>query len=98
MPRRGVSYRREMGTHLVRAARLQARLDQRVPGKQFEHGEPRACLAGRQTTERAAFRGPVVPAQRSVDDARARPRVTLDQRQIRPLDLARLDLGAEEAM
>ena len=86
--------RGEVGADLVRAAGLQARLDQGVGRQQLEHLEVGARLARRAAADRPALGGAVVAPQRGVDRPRSRARMALDQRQVVAPHLARLDLRA----
>src|SRR5439155_16310813 len=89
---------REVGADLVGAPGLQTSLDQGIVWQQLEHGEVRARAARCAATNRAALRGPVVPAEGSVNRPGSGARVALDERQVPTPDLPRLDLSRKPAV
>src|SRR5436190_6522104 len=96
--RQGMADRREVGADLVRAAGLQPRLDEGVPGQALDHPEMGARLSGGPTAHRPPRGAPEVAPEGGVDRPRARARLALDQRQVAALHLAPLDLGREAAV
>ena len=86
-----VGDRGEVGADLVRAAGLEASLDEAVGRQRLEHGEVRARRARAAPTHGAALGRPGVAAERGVDRAGARAGSALDQRAVGPVGLAALD-------
>jgi hypothetical protein len=74
-------------TDLVRAARFQADLEQRVLGQRLSHLEVSHGSTRLVGVERAARRHAAVASHRRVDSSRARARMPTHEREVAPLDL-----------
>ena len=83
--------RRQVDADLVRAAGLEADVEQRVPVEQALDLEVRDRLARRVGVERVARRLAAVAADRRLDPAGPRARPTADERLVAPLERPRSD-------